>query len=247
MTKERILDKLGKIKRLAESEAKIGNTEAAEAFAATINQMLLEHELSESEIPDAPDGTPADPIVEILVDLRQWGIDRSRVRIDWQEQLAGIVAYNNLCKFLVCKGSNLIWFVGTESHAKVAEYIYGMLVPAAEKMAVAERRKHWIATGKLRGKANPTLGYREAWLAAFVRRIAERLRAMREQVVQASGDSTALVRLNNSLVRVNEFMLANKAKPVSTLNGTTRHNAAGAAHGRAAADRMPIDRKGLSK
>jgi hypothetical protein len=242
VTKERILDKLAKMQAARDGEAKLGNMEASEAFAAAINRMLLEHQLTEDQIP----GTD-DPVVEVMVDLRKWGIDRSRTRIDWQERLAGIVARYNLCQFLVCKGSNLIWFVGTRSHTAVAEYIYGMLVPAAERMAVSERRKHWIATGKLRGKANPTLGYREAWLNAFVQRIAERLRAMREEVVQATGDSsTALVRLNQSVVKVNDYMLAKQTKKVSALGGAVRHNAAGAAHGKAAADRMPIDRKGLT-
>lgn len=244
MTKERILDKLAKMQACRDGEAKLGNIEASEAFAAAINRMLLEHELTEDQIP----GTEKDdPVVQVLVDLRKWGIDRARTRIDWQERLAGIVAHYNLCQHLIAKGSNLIWFVGTASHVAVAEYIYGMLVPAAEKMAVSERRKHWVATGKLRGAQNPTLGYREAWLASFVRRIDERLYAMRKEVVQTTGDSsTALIRLDQTLVRVKDYLATLKTKKVSALGGSVAHNAAGAAHGRAAADRMPIDRKGLS-
>lgn len=43
----KVLDRLVKMQRQRDSEAQIGNSEAAEAFAVAINRMLLEHELNQ--------------------------------------------------------------------------------------------------------------------------------------------------------------------------------------------------------
>ena len=64
MTTSRILDKLSKLRAAAEGEAALGNAAAAEAFASTINRMLLQHELSMEDIPQS--GVNDEPIVELI-------------------------------------------------------------------------------------------------------------------------------------------------------------------------------------
>lgn len=240
MTTEKILDKLSKLKAARDGEAAIGNAAAAEAFAGMINRMLLQHELSEIDIPINAD---ADPIVELLVDPRRHGIAFSRVRVGWQEALAGIVARAHLCKFLVTRGTNFVTFVGTRSHVAVAEYAYVVLVNAAATMSFKAREEWWKT--ECGGQHLKSGNYRAAWLSGFVSRIAERFVEARRAVVQASGNaSTALVRLNQQLVRA-EAYVGEKYKRKSPATSMSTGNWDGVKAGRAAADKVALGQKGV--
>jgi hypothetical protein len=260
--KEKVLDRLVKLQRQRESEAAIGNTAAAEAFAGMINKMLIEHELNPSDI-DYARATDRDPVIELPVDLSKYKIKKVQTRVAWQESLARIVAKGNLCTFLLRPRSNHIWFVGTKSHATVAEYMYGILVPAAIAMSEQARRDF---RNECRRKCNyekmdgfpEAYGYREAWINAFVERIAERLEEARKAALAEAearnvrqsvpgGESTALMRLNGAMVKVQRY-IDDKFKGrrgAGALTERYRSNAAGSAAGRAAADRMPIGRRGI--
>lgn len=278
--REKVIDRLVKMQAQrddARSRAKNGEAfdakeaeKEAEAFAAAINRMMIEHELNPSDL-DYARANANDPVIEMRVDLQRYRIKTTRTRVAWQESLARIVAKNHLCTFLLRSGSNDIWFVGTTSHATVAEYVYGMLVPAAFKMSEQARRDF---RNECRRKCNYTkmdgfpeaYGFREAWLDAFVCRISERLEEVRKQAVAdaekrhadlvAQGladvipgaESVALVRLSGALAKVTRY-IDNKFKArkgASSLSARYRSNAAGREAGRAAADKMPIGCKVVS-
>lgn len=259
--RDKIIDKIIKIQNLRESEAKMGNTAAAEAFAGAINKMLIENELNPTDI-DYARATDRDPVIELRVNLAKYRIKGSKTRIAWQEELARIVARAHMCTFFLRSGSNDIWFVGTKSHATVGEYVYGCLVPAAFAMSEEARRAF---RNECRRNCNYTkmdgfpeaYGYREAWIDAFIRRIAERFQEARDaavkeaearQVRQSVGaESQALMRLNGAMTKVQNYV-NDKFKGKSGANSLAaryRNNEAGAAAGRAAADRMPIGRRGV--
>lgn len=254
--REKMISKLVKMQAARQSEAEIGNDKAAEAFAAAINRMLIEYELNPSDI-DYARTRDNDPIVEIRCDLDKYGIARKKKRVAWQESLARIVAKAHLCQFLISAGRNTVWFVGTKSHATVAEYVYGILVPAADRMAQLE---HWryAAQCDRAGHASKANGFRAAWLAAFVLRVAERLEEMKAAAVKEAealrptvpgGESTALVRLNGALVKVQTYIddkFKSKKSSIGSLAARHSDNSAGRAAGRAAADRMPIGRRGVA-
>lgn len=253
--REKVIDKLVKIQALRQSEAEMGNTAAAEAFAATINRMLLENELSPSDL-DYARATDKDPVIEVLVDLAKYRIEKKKSRIAWQESLARVVAYGNLCTHLIRPGSNHIWFVGTKSHALVAEYAYGILVPAAEKMCTTEYFRYYSHCRFQLGDLSKTHGFKAAWLDAFVGRIAERLKEAREAAVKQAatdvpgGQQTALVRLNGALVKVQKY-IDNRFKGKKGVNGlgaSSRKAHMDARNmGRAAADKMVIGRRALTQ
>jgi hypothetical protein len=256
--RDKIIDKLVKMQKQRDGEAQLGNIAAAEAFASAINRMLIEHELNPSDI-DYATSSNADPVIQIRVDLDKYGIARKKDRIAWQETLAGIVARGNLCSFLLRKGSNDIWFVGTRAHATVAEYLFGVLVPAADLLSDKESY-YFRLKCRREGAASKAHGYREAWLNAFVRRVEERIAEVKNDLVKQDAErraargeldpsTTALVRLNGALKRVQEYMddrFSRKRKYANPLQGPRSGNAEGSAAGRAAADRMPIGRKGIS-
>jgi hypothetical protein len=261
--KEKLIGKLVKMQKSRDGEAALGNTEAAEAFATAINRMLIENELNPSDL-DYARSTDRDPVIELRVDLAKYQIKGSKTRVAWQESLARIVAKGHLCTYLLRSGSNQIWFVGTKSHATVAEYVYGMLVPAAFAMSEQARRDF---RNECRRKCNYTkmdgfpeaFGYREAWIAAFVKRVDERLHEARAEAVKEAearetrttvpgGESQALMRLSGALVKVNAYIdeKFKGKRGAGALRSKYRDNAAGSAAGRAAADRMPIGRRGVS-
>lgn len=253
---DKVLARLVKLQASREGEAAIGNTEAAEAFASMINKMLVENELNPSDI-DYARANDNDPVVEIRVDLAKYRIKRQKTRIAWQESLASIVARAHLCSLLIVPGSNVIIFVGTRSHALVAEYAYGILCPATHAMADKEYHSYRFKCER-EGDSKKAYGYRPAWLAAFLDRIKERFDEVRTAAVAEStlrenvppdATSTALVRLNGAMTKVRKYMddkFEKKRKWASQLNGGSSHHADGRAHGSAAADRMVIGRKGVT-
>jgi len=251
--REKVLRRLVKMQACRDSEAKLGNEHAAEAFAAAVNRMMIENELKPSDL-DYQRAKQDDPVIQILVDRVKHGLERKRTRIAWEESLARVVAKAHLCKYLIRTGSNDIWFVGTKSHATVAEYVYAVLVREADKVADREYMKYY-REAKAAGDVYRARGFRAAWLDAFVGRVNERLEAEREAAVsQAAADvpggrSVALMRIDGALVKVDEYMdvkFKRKRKYAPALNGGRSNHQDGRAWGRAAADRMPIGRRGVA-
>jgi hypothetical protein len=251
--REKVLARLVKMQASREGEAAIGNLEAAEAFASAINRMLLEYELNPSDI-DYARATDRDPVIELPIDLAKYAIKKKRTRIAWQESLARIVAKSHLCTFLVASGTNKIWFVGTKSHATVAEYAYGIMVPAVEKMACYDYHKAQAAYAK-RGENHLIAGFSASWYDAFLKRVEERFEAARKQVVTQAGvdvpggSSQALIRLDGALVKVRQYMddkFKARRRAAHSLERPRGSHAAGVAAGKAAADRMVIGRRGVA-
>lgn len=240
MANDKLLDKLAKMVKARDGEAAIGNEAAAEAFAQAINKMLLDHDLSMTDVEHRA-SIDDDPIIELWVDLKKFGAEEKKSRIGWQEALAHVVANAHLCKFLVIRGSNRIVFVGTKAHVAVAEYSYGTLVAATEKMSWVAYNKQFYGKG-----AEFARGFRASWLSAFVLRIAERLEEMKRKAVAETGNSgTALMRINQSLVKADTYL---KNKNVGMSKGAKmsgRFNAEGRAAGRRAADEVRLGQAGI--
>lgn len=253
--REKTLRKLVKMQQSRDGEAKLGNLAAAEAFAAAINRMLVENELNPSDI-DYARTADDDPVIELMCDLSKYAIDKKKQRVAWQEALARIVAKSHLCTFLLRPGSNQIWFVGTKSHATVAEYVYGTLIPIANTMSIKEKYKYGHECFARDGHWKGVNGFREAWLDAFVRRIAERFddarkAAVAEAVVDlpAGSESQALMRLDGALIRVQKYIdnkFKSRRSSASMLSSGRSNNAEGSKRGRAAADAMTIGRRGVA-
>jgi hypothetical protein len=270
--RDRMKDKLAKVKAHLESAQRLGNEAEAEAFATTLNRLLLQYELSEDEL--APSRKDDEPIVELKVAARP-GLVARQTRVAWQERLASIIAEANLCKILIRSRSNDVWFVGARSHAEVAEYTYAKLVVDLEVIATnaysdafhaaqrtcclcgKPRREHVVMTdgdrlcddGQLyASNVAAVRGYRPAFLSGFVTRIAQRLVEERRTVVAevdlAAGDScTALVKLDGALARVKTYIDAKYRKRHVAPVGYRRLSCArGRLDGQAAADGIQFTR-----
>jgi hypothetical protein len=254
--KQKVIGKLLKMREVRDGEAKPGNTAAAEAFAAAINKMLIEHELNPSDL-DYARAQDDDPVVEVEVNREQYGIERKKRRFAWQESLARRVANAHLCTFLIRTGTNDIIFVGTRRHATIAEYAYGVLVRSASEMCEDAYHQYGLECGRARGLTKWVAGepgFCESWLASFVQRIGERLDSARKEAVKEAtadvpgGESQALMRLDGQLVKVRQYIddKFKSKRGASALSYTHSGNAAGRSAGRAAADAMAIGRKGIT-
>lgn len=246
------VEKLFKLKQQAESEAQLGNAEAAEAFAATINRLLLDWELSPTEL-EKREQQKDEPIVELRVNKSAFQIQATKTRVAWQETLADIVAGAHMCRTLIRPKSNDIWFVGTNTHATIAEYVFGTMVPQVEKMSLAaylELRKA-LGRSKQSYKAN---GYRESWIAGFIDRIWQRFdeakrAAIRQAVSEGESESMALVRIDTTKQRVTDYIdnkFKRKRRYADQLSGPKSGHNEGYAAGKSAADALQIGRKGLN-
>lgn len=246
--REKVLKRLVKMQAQRDGEAALGNSAAAEAFAGAINRMLLEYELQPSDI-DYAKGADRDPVIEVPVQLGIYKIESKQQRVAWQETLAQVVARAHLCTFLVRSGSNYIAFVGTKSHAVVAEYAYGTLVPAAAQMA---HNAYWEFRKELRraGKnSREACGFYQSWLNGFIERVNERFEDSRKQAVAAAPEETsmALMRLNGAMAKVRKYTDDKFAKrKASSLNLVRANNGVARERGRAAANALALGRKGLN-
>jgi hypothetical protein len=110
MVEESILDKIRKVQGYLKSD----NPNEAAVAAAKLTDLLIKHNLSMSDIPDA--ARPVDPFVNVATDT-----DSKRLA-DWRITLGGAIAKANLCK-VVINGSRLQW-LGRQSNIEVAQYIY---------------------------------------------------------------------------------------------------------------------------
>lgn len=198
--KETVIEKLAKLKAKEISARDLGNMEEAEAFAEGISRMLLKHNLEMSEV-ELFEQKDKDPVQSEVFHPSRNGIKFKRRRIEWQERLAGIIAYNNFCQILVVPRTNIVYFVGRKEHRQVAAYLYGYLGRTIEDYA---ERAYMREYDRLYNSGQSTYAVR-GWKAAFidgaVNAIGQRLRKMRAEELQTAGErGVALVRVQDNAV-----------------------------------------------
>jgi hypothetical protein len=250
MEQEKILDKLQKIKNMAEGAKAIGNEAEAQAFAAMLQQLMLKHKLSMTDIQYAAE-MKDEPIVEQRAPRMYKGnkqvyvefpdVEVVKRRRLWAEELAMVIAEAYASRILVTEGWSMITFVGHKSNVQIAEYLFLTLLRSADKMsntaAKSFRAKYRSEVG---GAGMTPNGYRESWLDGFVTRIAQRLREERDQFGKKADQCTALVRVNKEAIAVKAYIDGKHAKMAKSLNQGKNFNPAGWAEGKKAANDMNI-------
>lgn len=259
--RDKIIDKIQKLKAMADSANAIGSEAEAQAFANMFQKMLLEHRLEMSDI-EFQAFEKEQPIEKKWVDYRQYpGMKFKKRRSGWMEDLAGIIARAHFCRLLVSQGSNIITFVGRADDIKVVEYMFVTLVRSVEKMADDAYAKFSIqcvneceGCGKKkeehRGKGDTKYcldggmfepnwtkcrGYRPAFIESFIMRLSRRYYEERQRQESVT---TALVRFDRSDKAVEEFL--KDVKDARDLKAPKIINRYGAKHGREAADKINL-------
>ena len=251
MDVDKIKNRIRKLQIQSEGEGQIGNSEAAEAFASKAHELLLKYHLSQSDIQMGESVGEQEGIVKAMIDLDHFGIKRLRQRSLWQEELGSLIARSHMCRNLIFERSNDVMFVGTESCVSTAIHIFGTLIPLVEKMSKQEYERFYTALerqckkdGMWEFRSTYTAeakGFRSSWLAAFTIRLRERFAENKRKI--AESDSTALVVIDRSMERVNEFLKGNTRKVTSQVRRRFSGNEFGRHLGRQAADRVNLGQK----
>jgi hypothetical protein len=264
-----LLEKLAKIKAQAAGEAAIGNEEAAQAFAAKLQAMLLHHKLHMSDV-DTINLEQEDPVGVHRVNFRAHDIPLKKRRVQWSEELASAVAWAHFCRILCHPGSNRISFVGRKEDALVAEYTFVTLYRAVERLAddayakfstacvkeckycglpKEDHETRWRSCGGFEPNWDKARGYRPSYVDAFITRLANRLWHERKKVEQettAASGSTALVCLRNAETAVKKYMEEHYGKKrADEFGGNQNVNYDGYRDGRRDADRVNLGGKAL--
>jgi hypothetical protein len=255
------VDRASKLQAQMESEQSLGNEAAAQAFAAAMSRLVLEHEINQDEIERhrlAGTTPPEEPIVERVVDLRKLGIAPRAKRNANLETLAGIVGRAHLCKILIRPRSNTIWFVGTSKHNDVSEYMLATLWRALVKMSAAGKRAARKAdlTQNLKNYGGT---FRQQFIFALDTRYQEERAAIVAETATAAepeldedgetvNTNVGLMRLDKAMQRVNAHIDARYGKKRSraVYGRSGRWNEAGARDGRAAAARVNLRANGIT-
>lgn len=178
MVKEKILDTLSKLIAHRDSAFKIQSFGEAEAFAAKINDLLLKHKLSMSEV-ETHEQDEKDPFGKEWCEPKRHGFQSVTRRVWWQEQLAYIVAEAHFCKILVSRYGNSVMFVGREHDRQVTVYLYTYLVRVLGEYGYRISRRE---RDKLKNSGDENW---RGWLASFYRgaiaALRERFREMRSE------------------------------------------------------------------
>jgi hypothetical protein len=106
------------------------------------------------------------------------------------------------------------------------------------KMTFDDPKRPWDCEGHLfQNSMEKSYGFRVSFLNAFIRRLSERLDEERARVLEeAAATGQALVRINNTLAKVDEWIGEQKVGKAAHLSRQWHHNPAGAARGKAVAE-----------
>jgi hypothetical protein len=252
MTNPKILDKLTKIKAHMESAAKIGSEAEAQAFAAAMARIMMEHEISMTDI-EVSSRDASEPVESYYIDYNKYGKDDQpkKARVNWRESLAGIIADAHFCRILVHRKSSRITLVGRKSDCEVAEYMIVTLTRLLEKMSNSEWGKEWRRMG---GQESPARnkevrmdlsGFETAYRTAFITRLRHRYETERKTVKHEHSDSTALIRIDKRITEVNVHIESMKLGTSKALTSAKSHNALGWRRGTEAADRLDLGGKAV--
>ena len=134
MEKENVIQKIQKLLKLQYNAEKIGSTGEAYQAAKMVRKLLMEYNLSMSDI-DTSDG-----VQKISISKSEDISSGSTFGNHWKFQLLGVIAINNLCQAYK-RMDGKIFVVGTESNVAIVKEFFEYLSVVFRRLA----EEHWIA------------------------------------------------------------------------------------------------------
>lgn len=132
MEKESVIQKIQKLLKLQYGAESIGSTGEAFQAAKMVKKLLMEYNLSMSDI-DTSDG---DQKLTMTKSDELAGSDRYGNH--WKFQLLGVIASNNLCSAYK-RVSGKMFVIGTEDNVAIVQEFYNYLVKVFRRLA----KEHW--------------------------------------------------------------------------------------------------------
>lgn len=145
MEKETVIQKIRKLLKLQYGAEKIGNSGEAYQAAKMVRKLLLEYNLSLSDIQEEEQQQAA-RIVETdpLSYADQYGVS-------WKQNLLMIICRYNLCSLIVCPRRKQMNIVGTEANTIVVKEFYEYLLKVFRRLSMErlnEAQNEYLGTGR---------------------------------------------------------------------------------------------------
>jgi hypothetical protein len=223
---ESVLSKLKKLMEHAKSAEEIGSMEEAQAFMTKVNKLLIQHKLDMAEVETFDSENMDDSIESERFDPFENGIPHLKKRVQWQEQLASVIAKNHNCKTLVQTASNNIYFVGRSRDRQVCSYVYAYAVRSAIGHSNNEYRRLYTKFYKI-GEKEQMIGWIPAFFRGFNLGVRERFDEMHAELKDEVGDKRyALVTIDQRVAvakYVKEMFGVGRANGLGGMSGSNEH------------------------
>lgn len=132
MEKENVIQKIQKLLKLQYGAESIGSTGEAFQTAKMVQKLLMEYNLSMSDI-DSSDGEQ-----KLTMTKSDELAGSDRYGNHWKFQLLGVIASNNLCSAYK-RVSGKMFVIGTENNVAIVQEFYNYLVKVFRRLA----KEHW--------------------------------------------------------------------------------------------------------
>lgn len=208
--REKLIDRLRKLKAMAESAAAIGNQAEAEAFATKVQDLLTEHKVAMSEV-DLQEQEADDPLGYHEYHPGQRGFDpfddrAKKRRVQWIEQLAMTVAEAHFTKMILNldRSDRVVTylFVGRQSDVELATYVFTVLGRNGITMAKKEY-------DRAKREGRDTRDWYKTFLLGYQRAITTRYARERDRLErQLKTAGTSLVPLERAAAEAAAFAAA---------------------------------------
>lgn len=132
MEKENVIQKIQKLLKLQYGAESIGSTGEAFQAAKMVKKLLMEYNLSMSDI-DTSDGEQ-----KLTMTKSDELAGSDRYGNHWKFQLLGVIASNNLCSAYK-RVSGKMFVIGTEDNVAIVQEFYKYLVKVFRRLA----KEHW--------------------------------------------------------------------------------------------------------
>lgn len=194
----RTLKLLSALQAKAESCRAIGSLDEAEAFAGKVQELLLKHKVSMSDV-DQLKQDVEDPIgrTRSTPKGKMWRWKR----VGWQEDLAQQIAKHHFCRILLRTGSNVITFVGRESDRQVALFLFEYLRDEIERRCSKEYDDEYFALYNLHLSTHPLRGFKRAFRDGAIIRLSQRFEEMRKKTIVSDHDKAIVLAADRSVVK----------------------------------------------
>lgn len=145
MEKETVIQKIRKLLKLQYGAEKIGNSGEAYQAAKMVRKLLLEYNLSMSDI-HAADQQEQSRIVESdpLSYADQYGVS-------WKQNLLMIICRYNLCSVIVCPRTKQMNIVGLDANVIIVKEFYEYLLQVFRRLSMErlnEAQNEYLGTGR---------------------------------------------------------------------------------------------------
>lgn len=131
--KESIVEKIQKLLNKADSAKQVGSLHEAEVFATKATELLLQHNLSISDVEDF-EKSRKESITQSGFDE---GIKFGQVKSDgkWEIDLLGVLSEFNFCQSIFRIRSGKASVIGTKENIEVVKYLFEILRPMLKQMS----------------------------------------------------------------------------------------------------------------